>query len=156
MLKNSPDCNVNKTEIMLPPRYYTGPVSDHFDGGRFFDPHGVPARSRRDLPRWFADRRRRGTKAKWPVWAPPPYADRPPARVEGSTWRICYVGHASFLIQTAGLNILLDRSARHLHALSGQSALTSPASRLPICRLSMSSWCRTATTIISMSVLCRG
>src|SRR5271170_2608857 len=51
-------------------RYYHGPVSDHFDGERFFD--------------------------------------RPPARVEGAIWRICYVGHASWLIQTAGLNILLD------------------------------------------------
>jgi L-ascorbate metabolism protein UlaG (beta-lactamase superfamily) len=96
-----------KTEIM-PPRYYAGPVSDHFDGVRFFDPHRVPARSRRDLLRWFADRRWRATKAKWPVWAPSPYADHPPARVEGSTLRISYVGHASFLIQTAGLNILLD------------------------------------------------
>ncbi|HXL66747.1 MAG TPA: MBL fold metallo-hydrolase, partial [Xanthobacteraceae bacterium] len=26
----------------------------------------------------------------------------------GSTWRIAYVGHASFLVQTAGLNVLLD------------------------------------------------
>jgi L-ascorbate metabolism protein UlaG (beta-lactamase superfamily) len=92
----------------MPPRYYTGPISDHFDGVRFFDPHGVPARSRRDLLRWLADRRWRGTRAKWPVRVPSPYADRPPARVEGSTWRISYVGHASFLIQTAGLNILLD------------------------------------------------
>ncbi len=92
----------------MPPRYYTGPISDHFDGVRFFDPHGVPARSRRDLLRWLADRRWRGTRARWPAWAPSPYADRPPARVEGSTWRISYVGHASFLIQTAGLNILLD------------------------------------------------
>ena len=22
--------------------YYSGPVSDHFDGTRFFDPHGAP------------------------------------------------------------------------------------------------------------------
>jgi L-ascorbate metabolism protein UlaG (beta-lactamase superfamily) len=92
----------------MPPRYYTGPVTDHFDGVRFFDPHGVPARSRRDLLRWLADRRWRGTRSEWPAWAPSPYADHPPARVEGSTWRISYVGHASFLIQTAGLNILLD------------------------------------------------
>jgi hypothetical protein len=27
---------------------------------------------------------------------------------EGTAWRISYVGHATFLIQTAGLNILLD------------------------------------------------
>jgi L-ascorbate metabolism protein UlaG (beta-lactamase superfamily) len=92
----------------MPPPYYSGPVSDHFDGARFFDPHGVPARGRRDLLRWFVDRRWRGTKAKWPVWAPSPYMDRPPVRFEGIAWRISYVGHASFLIQTAGLNILVD------------------------------------------------
>lgn len=92
----------------MPPRYYRGPVSDHFDGVRFFDPQGAPTRSRRDLLRWFVDRRWRATKAKWPVWAPSPYVNRPPARLEGAAWRISYVGHASFLIQTAGLNILLD------------------------------------------------
>jgi L-ascorbate metabolism protein UlaG (beta-lactamase superfamily) len=58
--------------------------------------------------RWFIDRRRNGTKAKWPVRAPSPYTDRPPPRVEGAAWRISYIGHASFLIQTAALNILLD------------------------------------------------
>jgi L-ascorbate metabolism protein UlaG (beta-lactamase superfamily) len=86
-------------------RYYHGPVSDHFDGERFFDPDGAPPRSRRDLLRW---RMHRGARAKWPAWAPSPYADRPPGRVEGERWRISYVGHASFLIQTAGRNILLD------------------------------------------------
>jgi len=89
-------------------RYYNGPVSDHFDGERFFDRPGAPPRSRRDLLRWMVGRNWRGTRAKWPAWAPSPYADRPPARVEGAIWRICYVGHASWLIQTVGLNILLD------------------------------------------------
>jgi L-ascorbate metabolism protein UlaG (beta-lactamase superfamily) len=89
-------------------RYYGGPVSDHFDGARFFDPHGAPPRSRRDLLRWIAERHWRGTKAKWPRWAPSPYADRPPARVDGEALRVSYVGHASWLIQTAGLNMLLD------------------------------------------------
>jgi L-ascorbate metabolism protein UlaG (beta-lactamase superfamily) len=88
--------------------YYNGPASDHFDGERFFDPHGTPPRDRRDLFRWFIDRRWRGTRAKWPAWAPSPFADTPPQRVEGAALRIAYVGHASFLIQTAGLNILLD------------------------------------------------
>ena len=89
-------------------RYYHGPVSDHFDGERFFNPHGAPPRSRHDLLRWFVDRRFRGTRAKWPAWAPSPYSDRPPTRVEGAALRLSYVGHASFLIQTAGLNMLLD------------------------------------------------
>ena len=89
-------------------RYYNGPVPDHFDGERFFDPYGVPPKGRHDLLRWLIDRYWRGTKAKWPSWAPSPYAERPPARVDGADCRITYVGHASFLIQTAGLNMLLD------------------------------------------------
>jgi len=47
-------------------------------------------------------------RAKWPVWAPSPYVDRPPTQVKGESWRISYVGHASWLVQTAGLNLLLD------------------------------------------------
>jgi L-ascorbate metabolism protein UlaG (beta-lactamase superfamily) len=87
-------------------RYYHGPISDHFDGERFFDPDGVPPRSRLDLLGWQL--RRRATRAKWQAWAPSPFADHPPTRVEGAAWRISYVGHASFLLQTAGRNILLD------------------------------------------------
>ena len=95
---------------MRPPmsRYYTGPVSDHFDGERFFDRYGAPPRGRRDLLRWMADRYWRGTRTQWPAWAPSPFADRPPARVEGTGWRVSYVGHASWLVQTGGLNMLLD------------------------------------------------
>jgi hypothetical protein len=89
-------------------RYYSGPISDHFDGERFFDPNGTPPGSRRNLLRWSVDRHWRGGKAKWPLWAPSPYADRPPQRVEGALSRISYVGHASFLLQTAGLNVLFD------------------------------------------------
>jgi L-ascorbate metabolism protein UlaG (beta-lactamase superfamily) len=89
-------------------RYYSGPISDHFDGERFFDPNGVPPKGRGGLLRWMADRYLRGTRARWPAWAPSPFADRPPARVTGPAWRVSYVGHASFLLQTAGLSILLD------------------------------------------------
>ena len=89
-------------------RYYHGPVSDHFDGERFFDVNGAPPRSRRELLRWMIDRHWRGSKAKWPAWAPSPYADRPPERVAGAGLRLSYVGHASWLVQTAGLNMLLD------------------------------------------------
>jgi L-ascorbate metabolism protein UlaG (beta-lactamase superfamily) len=85
-------------------RYYDGPVSDHFDGERFFDRHGVPAKPIGDLWRWQRNRQ----KSKWPSFAPSPFSDRPPARVHGDDWRICYVGHASLLLQTAGLNILID------------------------------------------------
>jgi L-ascorbate metabolism protein UlaG (beta-lactamase superfamily) len=85
---------------------YSGPVSDHFDGIRFFDPNGVPPKSLRDMLRWqFGGRRQR---AIWPVWAPSPHADQPPARVDGDKVRLSFVGHASWLIQAAGVNILVD------------------------------------------------
>ena len=89
-------------------RYYNGPVSDHFDGERFFDRRSAPPRGQPDLLRWMVDRYWRGKRAKWPAWAPSPFADHPPARVAGAAWRISYIGHASWLIQTAGLNLLLD------------------------------------------------
>jgi hypothetical protein len=85
---------------------YSGPVSDHFDGTHFFDPDGSPPKSLREVLRWqFGGGRQR---SRWPDWAPSPYADRPPARVDGAKVRFSFVGHASWLIQTAGLNILID------------------------------------------------
>src|SRR5262245_30912355 len=85
-------------------RYYDGPVSDHFDGTRFFDPNGTQPRSFIDLMRW----RLSGARANWPERLSSPYADRPPAEVSDKSWRISFVGHASILLQTAGLNLLID------------------------------------------------
>jgi L-ascorbate metabolism protein UlaG (beta-lactamase superfamily) len=85
---------------------YSGPVTDHFDGQRFHDPDGVPPKSLSDVLRWQFGRERK--RATWPVWAPSPYADTPPARVDDGKVRLSFVGHASWLIQTAGLNILVD------------------------------------------------
>jgi L-ascorbate metabolism protein UlaG (beta-lactamase superfamily) len=85
---------------------YTGPITDHFDGTHFFDPDGAPPKKLSEVLRWqFGDRRQR---AKWPDWAPSPYAETPPPDVTGAKVRLTFVGHASWLIQTAGLNILFD------------------------------------------------
>jgi L-ascorbate metabolism protein UlaG (beta-lactamase superfamily) len=85
---------------------YSRPLSDHFDGTHFFDPDGAPPKSLREVLRWqFGSNRQRQA---WPAWAPSPYADTPPPRVTGDSVRLCFVGHASWLIQTAGLNILID------------------------------------------------
>ncbi len=104
----SPDTRNKRHRSPTRSRYYDGPVSDHFDGALFFDPEGAPPRSRADVLRWMIGSRWRGTRAKWPARAPSPYVDRPPARVDGASWRISYVGHASWLVQTAGINLLLD------------------------------------------------
>jgi L-ascorbate metabolism protein UlaG (beta-lactamase superfamily) len=85
--------------------YYHGPISDHFDGTRFFNPGGEPPGNFFDLLKW----RTNGAKATWPEDYPSPYPTaKPDQRVNGADLRITFVGHASFLIQTAGLNILAD------------------------------------------------
>jgi L-ascorbate metabolism protein UlaG (beta-lactamase superfamily) len=86
-------------------RYYAGPVSDHFDGRIFFNPGGVPPGRLRDLLRWQLG----GQRSKWPASWPSPFARNvPDARIEGADLRVTMVGHATLLIQTAGLNILTD------------------------------------------------
>jgi len=83
--------------------YYSGPVSDHFDGTRFFDPDGAPPKQLRDVLGWQFSRK----PAKWPDQVHS-HVDTPPPRVDGGRVRLSYVGHVSWLIQTAGLNILVD------------------------------------------------
>lgn len=85
--------------------YYAGPPSDHFDGLRFFNPGGSPPRDFRDLLKW----QRQRSRAQWPrSVALPQGTAQPPARVDGAGLRVTMVGHATLLIQTAGLNLLTD------------------------------------------------
>ena len=86
----------------MPNPYYAGPVTDHFDGERFFVPGAPSDKSRADLLRW----RREGGRAVLPRQAPSPFQARPPVRSDGM--RVTLIGHASFLIQLAGINILVD------------------------------------------------
>jgi L-ascorbate metabolism protein UlaG (beta-lactamase superfamily) len=91
--------------------YYRGPESGHFDGARFFNPDGdadtagVPGGSRAG----FFWKYLTGSDGR-PAWpksiAVTPIA--PPARVEGDRMVVTWVGHATVLIQTQGLNILTD------------------------------------------------
>ncbi len=84
--------------------YYQGPPSDHFDGERFFLRDAPPDKSAADLFRFM-------TRTRWDTW--PTAVENPPhapvlQRVDGDALRVTTIGHASHLLQTRGLNILID------------------------------------------------
>lgn len=91
--------------------YYEGPVSRHYDGARFFNPDGEihfsapPGSNRRGfLARWLMGQ---DDRPEWPdAVAVKPTRPAPFAAPRGmvATW----VGHATVLVQAAGLNILTD------------------------------------------------
>jgi L-ascorbate metabolism protein UlaG (beta-lactamase superfamily) len=84
--------------------YYQGPVSDHFDGLRFFNPGRPWSKTWPEVYRALLAAERE----EWPQAFPSPFRDTPPRRVAGTALRVAAIGHASFLIQAAGLNVLID------------------------------------------------
>ena len=89
--------------------YYAGPATAHFDGRRFLNPDGddelSPGRGTR--PGNFMVRYLTDSRPPWPahVVVTP---SKPAARVDGQRMVATWVGHASVLVQTQGLNILTD------------------------------------------------
>lgn len=110
--------------------YYTGPKSGHFNGHRFFNPDGANPEGLRAFLKWqFSDR-----GARWPRQFDSAHAPaRPEERLSGSALRVTMIGHASLLIQTAGLNILTDpvwsRRASPF-SFAGPKRVNSPGIRL--------------------------
>jgi len=95
--------------------YYRGATSSHFDGARFFNPDG-DADTQQIQPKGSGGGRASffwkyltGSDGR-PAWPKSVAVNRvaPPARVEGERMVVTWVGHASVLIQTQGLNILTD------------------------------------------------
>ena len=83
-------------------RYYQRSPSDHFDGVRFFNPcQPSTDRGLTAMLRW----KLAGGRATWPNSVPVTPA-KPEPHVAGL--RVTVAGHASLLIQAAGINILTD------------------------------------------------
>lgn len=103
-------------------RYYNGPITDHFDGTRFFNPGGTLPRGFGDLLRWQWQRDR----APWPDHVAVTAAI-PDART--ADLRVTMVGHATVLIQAGGINILLDPVWSHRASpvsFAGPARVTAP------------------------------
>ena len=81
----------------------THPIGRHFDGTRFFNPRGVPPGGFLSMLKWQFGNDERAT---WPDRVPVPVLAKPAATVTDMT--VTMVGHATLLIQTAGMNLLTD------------------------------------------------
>ena len=87
---------------MLTERLISGMTrTDHCDGSRFFNPHGANGQ-----PFWMAPRFLAARRTPWP--AAIPVEPRQPPTVQGNQLAVSYVGHATFLIQAGGINVLAD------------------------------------------------
>lgn len=83
--------------------HYHGPISDHFDGERFFN-NGAKPRGFLDLLRWLFNRKPGTWSLHNDIQPGPP----PPKRIGAGKIRVTFVNHSTVLIQTDGLNILTD------------------------------------------------
>ena len=75
----------------------------HFRNGRFFNPDTPPQRFLQ-LLRWVATRK----VGPWRKVIPSTPGQKPPMRVAGDALRATFINHATFLLQTQGLNLLTD------------------------------------------------
>ncbi len=93
--------------------YYTGPASDHYDGEHFFNPDGdadtfrMPAGSGGRAGFFWRYLTGSDGRPEWPDRVPVT-PGKPKPRVEGDRMVATWIGHATVLIQTQGLNILTD------------------------------------------------
>ncbi|RZJ79204.1 MAG: twin-arginine translocation pathway signal, partial [Chryseobacterium sp.] len=90
--------------ISLSEKGYSGPVSSHFDGRKFFNPNGIKGNSFWNVLKWSITRKKGEWKADYTDYAPKDKISGAPDHEV----RILFVNHSTFLIQMDGINILID------------------------------------------------
>ena len=75
--------------------------TDHFDGRRFFNPSGANGQ-----PTWMVPRMLLSPRTRWPNAVP--VEPRRPPKVGPDDVVVTFIGHATFLIQVGGVNLLTD------------------------------------------------
>src|ERR1700690_711746 len=84
---------------------YRGPVSNHFDGWRFYNPAEMGPEIRFvDLLRWLATRK----PGPWREWTDTACGQAPRERVARGEVRVAFIGPSAVLIQMDAMNILCD------------------------------------------------
>ena len=81
---------------------YQGPVSDHFDGTRFFNEEHDHTFI--DMFKWLWEME----TVEWPEWINDPPQPKPVEFVNDGSVRVTYINHATILIQMDSINILTD------------------------------------------------
>jgi L-ascorbate metabolism protein UlaG (beta-lactamase superfamily) len=91
--------------------YYRGPVTSHFNGARFVNPDRedttAPPGGRSRGSFLLAQATGSDGRPPWPASVAVAQT-KPAARIEGQRMVATWVGHATVLVQTQGLNILTD------------------------------------------------
>ncbi len=83
---------------------YAGPISDHFDGERFFNLVSAGHGSGGD----FLRMRLTTDYADWPEWVETPAAPPPAARLRPGELAATFVNHSTVLLQIGDRNLLTD------------------------------------------------
>jgi L-ascorbate metabolism protein UlaG (beta-lactamase superfamily) len=80
------------------------PVSDHYNGKRFFNPHASTDRTVADLVKWQRTRQR----VPWPDHVALADHAPPPLRVAAGHVGVTFIGHSTFLVRTSDAVIVTD------------------------------------------------
>jgi len=83
---------------------YTGEVSAHFNGKKFINPSQRPANGFKEVSAYGRTRK----PDKWQKVLDPGYETRVIPIAENGQTSYTFINHSTFLIQTAGINILTD------------------------------------------------